>query len=42
MYLKCYDNTQKHLANIEKLETLEEIMEYDYKVGYTEKIKFLI
>ena len=39
---KCYDNTQKHLANIEKLETLEEIMEYDYKVGYPEKIKFLI
>ena len=37
---KCYDNTQKHLANVEKLETLEEIMEYDYKVGYPEKLNF--
>jgi hypothetical protein len=37
---KCYDNTQKHLANVEKLETLEEIMEYDYKAGYPEKLNF--
>ena len=37
---KCYDNTQKHLANVEKLETLEEIMEYEYKVGYPEKLNF--
>lgn len=37
---KCYDNTQKHLANVEKLETLEEIMDYDYKVGYPEKLNF--
>ena len=37
---KCYDNTQKHLVNVEKLETLEEIMEYDYKTGYPEKLNF--
>ena len=37
---KCYDNTQKHLANVEKLETLEEILVYDYKVGYPEKLNF--
>ena len=37
---ECYDNTQLHLANVEKLETLEEIMEYDYKVGYPEKLNF--
>ena len=37
---KCYDNTQKHLANVEKLETLEEITEYEYKVGYPEKLNF--
>ena len=37
---ECYDNTQLHLANIEKLETLEEIKEYDYTVGYPEKLHF--
>lgn len=37
---ECYDNTQLHLANIDKLETLEEIAEYDYKVGYPEKLHF--
>lgn len=37
---ECYDNTQFHLANIEKLETLEEIQEYDYRVGYPEKLRF--
>jgi phage tail sheath gpL-like len=37
---KCYDNTQKHLANVEKLETLEEIIEYDYHTGYPEKLEF--
>lgn len=37
---KCYDNTQKHLANVEKLETLEEIIEYDYHIGYPEKLNF--
>lgn len=37
---ECYDNTQLHLANVEKLETLEEIQEYDYRVGYPEKLRF--
>ena len=37
---ECYDNTQLHLANVEKLETLEEVMEYDYRVGYPEKLRF--
>lgn len=37
---ECYDNTQLHLANVEKLETLEEIKKYDYRVGYPEKLQF--
>ena len=37
---ECYDNTQLHLASIDKLETLEEIAEYDYKVGYPKKLHF--
>ena len=34
----CYDNTQSHLAAIDKLETIEEIEQYDYKVDYPEKL----
>lgn len=37
---ECYDNTQLHIANIDELETLEEVMEYDYRVGYPEKLHF--
>lgn len=37
---ECYDNTQLHLSNVEKLETLEELKEYDYRGGYPEKLHF--
>ena len=37
---KCYDNTQLHIANINKLGTEEEIEYYDYTVGYPDKLYF--
>ena len=37
---KCYDNTQRHLANIEVLKNIEDIKAYDYRVGYPEKLEF--
>lgn len=37
---ECYDNTQLHLSNVDKLETLEELKEYDYRGGYPEKLNF--
>lgn len=37
---ECYDNTQLHLANIEKIETKEELDAYNYRVGYPEKLRF--
>lgn len=37
---ECYDNTQRHLAEVDKLETKEEIESYDYRVGYPEKLEF--
>lgn len=37
---ECYDNTQAHLANVDKLETLDEIHNYDYRTGYPEKLNF--
>ena len=39
---KCYDNTQKHIANVNKLETIEKIKQYDYKSGYPEILNFNI
>lgn len=37
---KCYDNTQGHLAAIEALETVEEVLKYDYTSGYPDKLEF--
>lgn len=37
---QCYDNTNRHLANIKKLTSVEEINNYDYTSGYPEKLKF--
>lgn len=37
---QCYDNTQRHLSNVDKLETIEEVKSYDYYVGYPEKLRF--
>lgn len=37
---QCYDNTQRHLANVNALQTIEEVEAYDYRVGYPEKLNF--
>lgn len=37
---KCYDNTQRHLANIDVLKNIEDIESYDYRIGYPEKLEF--
>lgn len=36
----CYDNTQRHISNVNKLETSEEIKSYDYRQEYPEKLNF--
>lgn len=36
----CYDNTQRHIANVSLLESNEEIEAYDYRSGYPEKLEF--
>lgn len=36
----CYDNTQNHLAEVDKLTTLEDVKNYDYTVGYPNKLIF--
>ena len=37
---ECYDNTQRHLATVDALESKEEIYAYDYRTGYPEKLEF--
>ena len=35
---KCYVVTAKHLQNVKSLQTVEDILNYDYTTGYPEKI----
>lgn len=37
---ECYDNTQRHIAAVDVLESKEDIEAYDYRVGYPEKLEF--
>ena len=37
---KCYDNTQSHIANIQQLTSVDDITNYDYTIGYPEKLNF--
>lgn len=36
----CYDNTQKHLAAINELTTIDELLAYDFTTGYPDKLSF--
>ena len=37
---ECYDNTQRHLAEVAKLETIAEVEAYDYTICYPAKLAF--
>ena len=37
---ECYDNTQRHLAEVSKLESIAEVEAYDYTIGYPAKLAF--
>lgn len=36
----CYDNTQRHIAEVQKLESKEAVEAYDYTTGYPQKLIF--
>jgi hypothetical protein len=38
--LNCYNVTQSHIAVVRSLQTIEEIENYDYTIGYPEKLSF--
>lgn len=39
---QCFDCTAAHKASVEKLGTIDEVVAYDYRSGYPEKIEFVI
>ena len=38
--LNCYNVTQSHIAAVKSLQTIEEIENYDYTIGYPAKLSF--
>ena len=38
--IQSFDCTQRHIANIGNLATMEDVQGYDYKAGYPEKLRF--
>lgn len=36
----CYDNTQSHIAEVQKLESKDAVESYDYTTGYPSKLLF--
>jgi hypothetical protein len=34
----CYDNTQRHLATVDKMESIDDVRAYDHKAGYPDKL----
>ena len=36
----CYDNTQSHIAEVQKMESKEAVEAYDYTTGYPQKFLF--
>ena len=37
---RCYNNTQSHIAEVQKLDTIEAVEAYDYTTGYPSKLAF--
>lgn len=40
--LECYNKTAEHKVNVESLDTVDDIIEYDYTEGYPDKLNFSI
>lgn len=40
--LSCFNKTAEHKKNVEALSTINEIVSYDYTVGYPEKLNLII
>ena len=38
--IRCFDTTERHKANVSTLETIEDIVNYNYREGYPEPLNF--
>ena len=38
---KCYDNTQLHISNVKRLNNIDDIKKYDYRIGYPTVLQFV-
>ena len=36
----CYDNTQRHIANVKSMKMIDDIKSYDYRTGYPDYLRF--
>jgi hypothetical protein len=36
----CYDNTQRHVYNVNMINDIDSLKEYNYKDNYPEKLRF--
>ena len=36
----CYDNTQYHISEVKKMTNVEDLKNYNYRIGYPEKLRF--
>lgn len=40
--LKCYNKTAEHKVTVEGITNLEEALDYDYTLGYPDKLNFTV
>ena len=36
----CYDNTKYHISEVKKMTNVEDLKNYNYRIGYPEKLRF--
>ena len=39
---QCFDNTHKHLYNVKQLTNVDDVINYDYTIGYPEKLVLVV
>lgn len=40
--IQCYNQTSKHIIEVNKLDNIDAVLSYDYKSGYPEKLTFVL
>lgn len=40
--IKCFDKTNEHMTRVKSMDSINDIIGYDYTAGYPEKLKFIV